>query len=65
MPQRDNTWDAVKGIAILMMVAVHAGCPTAMTHFITLFHMGVFYYVGGIFLKVNGLTGGVIGFAAV
>lgn len=56
--QRDTTWDAVKGITILLMVASHAACPRFLDNFITLFHMGLFYYVSGIFLKVNGLNGG-------
>ena len=27
MVQRDQTWDAIKGIAILLMVVGHSGCP--------------------------------------
>lgn len=67
MTRRDNSWDAVKGVAILFMVVAHSYCPTFMVEFIYLFHMGLFYYVSGKYLKVSGLNGGgggsAVGFA--
>ena len=54
---RDLTWDAIKGIAILLMVVGHSGCPYYLRNFIYLFHMGLFYYASGHFLKVKGIEG--------
>lgn len=51
---RDNSWDALKGIGILLMVIGHSGCPEYLRSFIYLFHMGLFYYVSGRFLKRGG-----------
>lgn len=54
---RDLTWDAIKGIAILLMVVGHSGCPNYLRNFIYLFHMGLFYYASGHFFKTNGIDG--------
>lgn len=54
---RDLTWDAIKGIAILLMVVGHSGCPSYLRNFIYLFHMGLFYYASGHFFKVKGIAG--------
>ena len=51
--QRDTTWDAIKGIGIILMVVGHSGCPMYIRNFIYLFHMGLFFYISGKFLKVN------------
>lgn len=53
MAHRDTTWDAVKGGGILLMVIGHSGCPEYMHDFIYLFHMGLFFFVSGRFLKIN------------
>lgn len=50
---RDSTWDAVKGIGIIMMVIGHSGCPVYIHDFIYMFHMGLFFFVSGKFLKVK------------
>lgn len=55
--QRDLTWDAIKGIAIMLMVVGHSGCPSYLRNFIYLFHMGLFYYASGHFFKVKGMAG--------
>lgn len=55
--QRDLTWDAIKGIAILLMVVGHSGCPSYLRNFIYLFHMGLFYYASGHFFKAKGVEG--------
>lgn len=44
---RDNTIDAMKGIGIVLMVAVHGGAP--FSHFINLFHMPIFFIASGYF----------------
>ena len=54
MKQRDSTWDAVKGIGIILMVIGHSGCPTFLHDFIYLFHMGLFFFVSGRYLKMGG-----------
>lgn len=54
---RDLTWDAIKGIAILLMVIGHSGCPSYLRNLIYLFHMGLFYYASGHFFKTNGIDG--------
>lgn len=57
MVLRDQTWDAIKGIAILLMVVGHSGCPYYLRNFIYLFHMGLFYYASGHFFKPCGIDG--------
>ncbi len=52
---RDLTWDAIKGVAILLMVIGHSGCPNYLGTFIFLFHMGLFYYASGHFFKPHGI----------
>lgn len=48
---RDDRWDMVKGIGIILMVLGHSGIPDCLYRFIYLFHMGLFYFVAGYFLK--------------
>lgn len=49
---RDNRWDMVKGIGITLMVLGHSGIPDYLYRFIYLFHMGLFFFVAGYFLKL-------------
>lgn len=56
--KRDTTWDAVKGIGIILVVIGHSGCPVYIHNFIYMFHMGLFFFVSGKFLKVNFIRGG-------
>lgn len=42
---RDIRIDAIKGLGIILMVAVHGGCPGS--HFINLFHMPIFFIASG------------------
>lgn len=51
--QRDRTWDIVKGIGILLVVIAHTRDPLPLHRTIYLFHMGLFYFIGGYFLKVD------------
>lgn len=55
MKNRDLVWDAVKGVAIILMVIGHSGCPVYLRRFIYLFHMGVFFYVSGRYLNIKGV----------
>lgn len=47
----DTTMAAVKGLAIILMVAGHAEGPWWMTNFIYLFHMPVFFMAAGYFFS--------------
>jgi len=49
--KRDQTWDIVKGIGIILVVIGHSGCPAYLKHFIYLFHMGLFFFISGMFLS--------------
>lgn len=51
--KRDTTWDAVKGIGIILVVIGHSGCPAYIHDFIYMFHMGLFFFASGKFLTVN------------
>lgn len=55
MKNRDLAWDALKGVAIILMVIGHSGCPDYLRRFIYLFHMGVFFYVSGRYLNIKGI----------
>lgn len=55
MKNRDLVWDALKGVAIILMVIGHSGCPAYLRRFIYLFHMGVFFYVSGRYLNIKGI----------
>lgn len=52
LAQRDDKWDMVKGIGIILMVLGHSGIPNSIHDFIYLFHMGLFFFVSGYFLKL-------------
>lgn len=46
---RNETFDIIKGIAIILVVIGHSGCPTYLRDFIYLFHMPIFYFISGYF----------------
>ncbi len=48
---RDSTFDVLKGIAIISMVIGHCELPGSWGHFISSFHMPLFFFVSGYFLK--------------
>lgn len=52
-PNRDVTWDIVKALCIILMVLGHcyATIDNCVGNFIYLFHMGVFFFISGYFLK--------------
>ena len=45
--QRDVSLDVVKGLGIILMVVGHSGAPVAVTNFIYLFHMALFFMASG------------------
>lgn len=47
--KRDLTIDLIKGIGIVLMVMVHADAP--FSHFISLFHMPIFFIASGYLFK--------------
>ena len=49
--KRNDTYDIVKGIAIILMVIGHSGCPHYLKNYIYLFHMPIFYFVSGYFFN--------------
>lgn len=49
--QRDITFDVMKGIAILAMVAGHCFIPFKLHHFIYIWHMPLFFFASGFFFK--------------
>lgn len=48
---RDYTWDVVRGIGILMVVLGHCAMRP-LVDFVYLFHMGLFFFVSGYFMKI-------------
>ena len=51
--QRDDSFDLLKGLGIILMVWVH--CRTdAISHFAYTFHMPLFLFVSGYFFKSRG-----------
>lgn len=47
----NNYVTIVKAIGIILMVIGHSGCPQVLSKFIYLFHMPLFFFCSGIFLK--------------
>ena len=54
--QRDITFDVMKGVAILAMVAGHCFVPLKLHHFIYIWHMPLFFFVSGYFFKDKPLS---------
>lgn len=50
---RNNVVDAIKGLAIILMVVGHCGCPTLMHNYIYLFHMPLFFFISGYLFKIS------------
>jgi len=50
---REKTFDVLKGIGIIMMVAFHARAPYCIRHFGCLFHMAVFFILAGWFFDLE------------
>ena len=51
MTQRNNTFDVMKGIAILAMIVGHSPIPKLLESFIFVWHMPLFFLVSGYFFK--------------
>lgn len=56
MKFRDQTMDVVKGIAIILMVAMHA--QLCGQRFVYLFHMPVFFLIAGYFFRTDSVLTG-------
>lgn len=48
---KDNYISIAKAVGILLMVAGHAGCPDFVCRYIYMFHMPLFFFCSGYFLK--------------
>lgn len=53
---RDDKVTIAKGIAILLMVAAHAGIPDIVNRFIVMFHMPLFFFMSGYCFKEKYLS---------
>ena len=53
---RNSTIDIAKGVAIILMVVGHAGCPEGLYKFIYSFHMPLFFILSGYFLSEESLS---------
>lgn len=53
---RDDKVTIAKGIGILLMVAAHAGIPDAISRFIAMFHMPLFFFMSGYCFKEKYLS---------
>lgn len=53
---RNHTISITKGIAIILMVAAHANCPTGLTRFVYMFHMPLFFITAGYFFNISYLN---------
>lgn len=51
--QRNEIFDIIRGIAIILVVIGHSGCPNYVRNLIYLFHMPVFYFISGYFFYRN------------
>lgn len=49
--KRNEVFDLARGIAIILVVVGHSGCPEYLRNFIYLFHMPVFYFFSGYFFN--------------
>ncbi|OKY97752.1 acyltransferase family protein [Bacteroides sp. 44_46] len=49
--KRNEVFDLARGIAIILVVIGHSGCPEYLRNFIYLFHMPVFYTFSGYFFN--------------
>ena len=51
--QRNETFDILRGVTIILVVIGHSGCPNYLRNLIYLFHMPVFYFISGYFFNKN------------
>lgn len=49
--ERNKSFDIAKGIAIILMVLGHSGCPNYLNSLIYSFHMPCFFFISGYLLK--------------
>lgn len=48
---RDENWDVVKGLGILLVIMGHSNLPATIYYGIYAFHMPLFFIVSGIFFS--------------
>lgn len=53
MAKREILWDVMRGIAIMLVVIGHSGVSSFAWSFIYSFHMPLFFFISGYFLKAN------------
>ena len=53
--QRDETFDIIKGVCILLMIIGHCPINYVLKTYIYSFHMPVFFFIAGFFFKQYGL----------
>lgn len=53
MIQRNVLFDVMRGIAIILVVVGHAGISSLEWNFIYSFHMPLFFFISGYFLKTD------------
>ena len=53
---RDNYIAIAKALGIMLMVMGHSGCPDFLYRFIYMFHMPLFFFCSGFFMKPAGST---------
>lgn len=51
MKQNDDSVSIAKAIGIILMVIGHSGCPVGMHHFLSMFHMPLFFFLSGYCFK--------------
>lgn len=51
MKQNDDSVSISKAIGIILMVIGHSGCPVWMHHFLSMFHMPLFFFLSGYCFK--------------
>lgn len=52
--KRDQNWDVIRGLGIICVVLGHCLPYCYWTSFVFLFHMGLFFFISGYFLKKDG-----------
>ena len=55
LQKRDDTFDIIKGICILLMIVGHCSINAILANVIYSFHMPVFFFIAGFFFKQYGL----------
>jgi fucose 4-O-acetylase-like acetyltransferase len=49
--KREDVFDIMKGVGIILMIIGHCAIPRLLWHFIFSFHMPLFFIISGFFFK--------------